>query len=130
MEVNDNNIRDKVNELLTLQQQVKELNKDVRRLKGEILEYAQVENYDETSWAGKDVKGFVVIETRVSHELADLQPKVEINNEILSDEKFSKYVKTKLNLSRKGMKAFRNGDEDLQKLMIPKSKRAIKIILN
>lgn len=122
----DKETQEAVDELIQLTIQQKEIKNKIGILKEKLLDVADKENLLETSWGGTN-GGFVSIETKVKYELADLQPKIEIDSSILSDKEVEMFVVPKLKLSRAGMKEFKKGNPELVKIMIPQHKKQIKL---
>ena len=122
----DKEIQNAVDELIKLTIEQKEIKKKITELKQKLLLVTEKENLIETSWGGTQ-GGFVTIETKVKYELADLQPKIKIDESILSSKEVEMFVQPKLKLNRIGMKEFKNGRPELVKIMIPIKKKQIKL---
>lgn len=122
----DKEIQNAVDELIKLTIEQKEIKKKITELKQKLLLVTEKENLIETSWGGTQ-GGFVTIETKVKYELADLQPKIKIDESILSSKEVEMFVQPKLKLNRIGMKEFKNRRPELVKIMIPIKKKQIKL---
>lgn len=117
-----------VAELIRLTAIKKETDKQVKLLREKIKEYAELEQLNETSW-GRD-GSYVELETVPQYKLVELPVKAELAEDgVMSENTFEEAIKVKCSLSRKGHKLFKQGDEQLAKLMDKTLKKKLKVIL-
>ena len=114
----------KVNRLIALNKQAKETRDEMKKLKEELTELTILEEKTFNSWLGES-GGTVSVTTIIDYTLAELVPVVKIDESVLTEERANEFIKVTTRLTRKGMKHFRRGDEDLQKLMIPNKKKKV-----
>lgn len=115
-------------ELLDLSIKAKEIRQRQKEIKSELLQMKELNELKNNSF-GNDL-GNVVIETEVKYELADLLPEIKIPTSVLNETQVKEFIKTKQTLTRYGMKMFKQGTPELQKIMIPirKTKVNVKLI--
>lgn len=118
--------QEKANRLIFLNNQAKGIRAEIKKLKEEILDELFLEGANDRMWFGES-GGSVSINTITEYRLADLMPKVKVDESILPETKADEYLKTTLNLNRAGKKSFRKGDEELKKIMVPFPKKRVVI---
>lgn len=115
-------------ELLELSLKAREIRQRQKEIKGRLLELKELNELKNKSF-GTDI-GSITIETDVRYELADLCPEVKIPESVLNEKEAKEFIKTKQSLTKYGMKRFKEGLPELQKIMIPIRKVKVKVKLN
>ena len=117
----------KAEELVKLAIQRKEINDKIRQLKGELLEYADIENIADIAWPADN--GLVEVMTETKYKLADVPAEVKVSSEVAAVDIAEKAFKSKISLTREGKELFRDRHPSIVKLMIPTIKKRLKITI-
>ena len=117
----------KAEELVKLAIQRKEINDKIRQLKGELLEYTDIENIADVAWPADN--GLVEVMTETKYKLADVPAEVKVSSEVAAIDIAEKAFKSKISLTREGKELFRDRHPSIVKLMIPTIKKRLKITI-
>ena len=117
----------KAEELVKLAIQRKEISDKIRQLKGELLEYADIENIADIVWPADN--GLVEVMTETKYKLADVPAEVKVSSEVAAVDIAEKAFKSKISLTREGKELFRDRHPSIVKLMIPTIKKRLKITI-
>lgn len=120
-------IQNNVQELIEQTRIYKQAANVIKDLKQKILDYTDEFDLSDTSWAWYG--SFVEVKTNTTYDLAEIPTDVKVPESVLPEKKAAVVLEPKMKLSREGKKAFKLGDPDLQRLMIPKLKKKISVIL-
>ena len=117
----------KAEELVKLAIQRKEINDKIRQIKGELLEYTDIENIADIAWPADN--GLVEVMTETKYKLADVPAEVKVSSEVAAIDIAEKAFKSKISLTREGKELFRDRHPSIVKLMIPTIKKRLKITI-
>lgn len=113
--------------LIELTKKKKEVDAEVRKLRQQLIDFTDDENLLSTSWQHEGA--FVEVDTQTKYKLVDIPAKVEVPQDVLDEHTFDVAIKPSFKLTKLGNKMFKQGDEELRKLMIPSQKKTIKVVL-
>lgn len=108
---------------LTLKQQ--ELQNEIKDLKANILEWAEVEGVNDTSWAVDN--GYVELLTETKYKLSEIPVETKVDANACPIDIAEQAFTTKLVLTKEGKQMLREEYPTIMKLMIPNQKKTIKI---
>lgn len=114
-------------ELVQLSLDIKEKQQKIKDLKAQLLEYVDLENIDDTSWSADG--GYVEISSKVTYDLVELEADVNINPAVCATDLAEKAFTTKVVLSKEGRRMLKDQYPSLMSLVIPKSKKFLKVII-
>ena len=119
-------IEKKVEELVKLSLEAKEIRGKIADLKAEIMEYCEQENLNDKSWATDN--GYVELKTETKYKLADIPTDFKIDSQLnIATDISEKAFKVKVALTKEGKKLFLEKHPSIVNLMIPSIKRSIKV---
>lgn len=113
--------------MISLAIQHKELGSKIRKLKAELKEYTDLENMNDMTWQCDN--GYVEVATTTKYKLADIPSDFKVPSEIAAIDIAEKAFKCKISLSKEGKQMFREQYPAIVNLMIPSSKKNIKVII-
>ena len=130
--MNKEDVKELARELVELTLESKKLNSRIKLLKGQILEYTDLENTDSIDFEGPH--GYwVVVDTKINYKLVDI-PKnnyeLKVDEAIMSEDMFVENVAVRFGLSRNGNKLLKTGDAEIRKYLIPNTKKTISVTNN
>ena len=114
-------------ELVEATIKVKELQAAIKDYKAGLLEYAEIESINDTSWNAQN--GYVELHTVTKYVLDDIPVKPEIQGAVISQDIAEEIFNTKLSLNKEGKKLLKHRDPDLMSIMVPECKPKLKVIL-
>ena len=114
-------------ELVEATIKVKELQSAIKDYKAGLLEFAEIENINDTSWAAQN--GYVELTTQTKYKLSDIPVKPDIQQGVMPQDKADEIFDAKLALNKEGKKLLKHRDPDLMALMIPENKTKVQVIL-
>ena len=125
--MNKQEAQEAAKQLIELTKQKKQLDTQVRKLRQQLIDFTDEENLLSTSWQHEG--SFVEVDTQTKYKLVDLPAKIQVPQDVMDEHTFDVAIKPSFRLSKLGNKMFKQGDEELKKLMIPSQKKAIKVII-
>ena len=105
--------------------EAKTLNDEIKTLKAELLEYAEVENINEKIWPQDN--GYVEIKTQTKYKLADIPCEPNIDATVVATDVAEKAFATKVYLTKEGKKMFNEKYPAIVNLMIAEEKRSVHV---
>lgn len=114
-------------ELVQLTLSQKEANEKIKELKAQLLEYTDVENINDTSWAADG--GYVEITTKVKYDLVEIPAEVEIDPSVCAIDVAEKAFTSKIVLSKEGKQMLKEQYPSIMELVTPTSKKHIKVVI-
>lgn len=114
-------------ELVQLTLETKEKQDKIKELKAQLLEYVDLEDINDTSWAADG--GYVEITTKTSYDLVELDADVQINPNICAVDLAEKAFSSKVVLSKEGKQMLKEQYPSLMSLVVPKSKKFLKVVV-
>ena len=115
------------NDLVEATIKLKELQSAIKDYKAGLLEFAEVENINDTSWAAQN--GYVELTTVTKRELMDIPAEPQVSPSVMDPDMVKELFDVNLKLNKQGRKLLKNQDPDLMALMISSLKPNIKVIL-
>ena len=126
MSLDKDTVEQAASELVALTIEKQGLDKKIRALKGQILEYTDLENINDISWLVDN--GCVEITTETKYRLADVPAEFKVAHEVAAVDVAQKAFKTKVVLTKEGKQMFKEQHPSIVKLMIPNVKKRLKVI--
>lgn len=119
---------DKVaSELVSLSIDIKEKQDKIKELKAQLLEYVELEGINDTSWSADG--GYVEISTKVKYELPEIPADVQVDPSVCAIDVAEKAFTSKIVLSKEGKQMLKDGYPSIMNLVIPKEKKALKVVI-
>ena len=103
----------------------KVLSDEIKTLKAELLEYAEVENINNKVWQHDN--GYVEVKTQVKYKLPDIPCETKIDAKVVATDIAEKAFGTKLYLTKEGKQMFKEQYPAIVDLMIPDEKKVINV---
>lgn len=119
---------DKVaSELVSLSIDIKEKQDKIKELKAQLLEYVELEGINDTSWSADG--GYVEISTKVKYDLPEIPADVQVDPSVCAIDVAEKAFTSKIVLSKEGKQMLKDGYPSIMNLVIPKEKKALKVVI-
>jgi hypothetical protein len=117
----------KAEELVKLTLEQKDIADKIKQIKGELLEFTELENISDYTWRADN--GCVEMTTTTKYTLAEVEADVKISPNVVAIDVGERAFDSKIVLSKEGKKMFREQHPSIVNLMIPSTKRNIKVIV-
>lgn len=119
---------DKVaSELVSLSIDIKEKQDKIKELKAQLLEYVELQGINDTSWSADG--GYVEISTKVKYDLPEIPADVQVDPSVCAIDVAEKAFTSKIVLSKEGKQMLKDGYPSIMNLVIPKEKKALKVVI-
>lgn len=111
--------------LVELTLKANELNSEIKDLKANLIEYAEIENIKETSWSSDN--GFVELTTKVTYKPAEIPFETKVDADACPIDIAEQAFTSRLVLTKEGKQMLREEYPTLMKLMVASSKLKINV---
>ena len=118
----------KAEELVKLTAQQKEVSNKIKLLKGELLEFAELEAWTDHVFTMDN--GFVEIATNTKYKLVDIPSEFKVPSDVAAQDTAQKAFEAKIVLSKEGKQMFKENHPSIVKLMVPELKRTLKVTVD
>lgn len=113
-------------ELVALTLAQKESNEKIKELKAQLLEFCDLEDINDTSWAADG--GYVEVTTQTKYKLPEIPADVQIDTSVCAIDLAEKAFTSKIVLSKEGKQMVKEQYPSLMQLVIPESKRKLNVV--
>lgn len=127
VKVNKKEAEQKASELVNLTRQQNELKAQIKQIKGELLEFVELENLNDYNWMMDNA--CVEVTTVTTYKLADIPADVKVSPEVAANDIADRAFESKIVLSKEGKKMFKDQQPSIVALMIPKVKKKLKVLM-
>lgn len=114
-------------ELVNLYKQANELKNKIKEIKGQLIEFTDLENLNDKTWITDNA--YVEVSTQTKYKLAEVPAEIKISSDVAAVDIAEKAFKSKVSLTKEGKKLFNEQHPDIVKLMIPSIKKNIRIVV-
>lgn len=114
-------------ELVKLSIEQRQIKERINGIKGELLEFTDVENMSDKVWQVDN--GLIEVHLETKYKLAEVPATIEIDPNVVAIDTAEKAFKSKVTLSKEGKRMFEEGDATIRKLMIANDKKVLKITI-
>lgn len=114
-------------ELVELTLSQKETTEKIKELKAQLLEYAELEDINDTSWAADG--GYVELTTKTRYDLPEIPADVQIDPQVCAIDLAQKAFTSKIVLSKEGKQMVKEEYPSMMALVIPKCKKTLKVVV-
>ena len=114
-------------ELVNLTLQQKEITEKIKKLKGELLEFTDVQNIADFTWMVDN--GYVEICTNTISKLTDVPAELKVPIDIAAIDVAEKAFKAKISLTKEGKRMLKEEHPSIVKLVIKTLKKNIKVVI-
>ena len=125
--INKEEVERYAEELVKLSLQQKEISEKIKKLKGEILEFTNVENINDITWMVDN--GYVEVSTKTITKLVDVPAELKVPTDIAAIDIAEKAFKAKISLTKEGKKLLKEEHPSIVKLVVKTLKKAIKVVI-
>ena len=114
-------------ELVELTISQKEVVQKIKDIKAQLLEYAGVEDINDTS--GSADGGDVEVTTKTKYDLVDIPADVQVDPNVCAIDLAEKAFTSKIVLSKEGKQMLKEEYPSIMNLVVPKFKKQIKVVV-
>ena len=114
-------------ELVELTISQKEVVQKIKDIKAQLLEYTEIEDINDTSWAADG--GYVEVTTKTKYDLVDIPADVQVDPNVCAIDLAEKAFTSKIVLSKEGKQMLKEEYPSIMNLVVPKFKKQIKVVV-